>query len=176
MQKFLIVDDDTVFRKRLGRAFRDRGFEVAEAEDFNSAIKTLENFAPEMAVIDLRMPGKSGLELLRELKIRLSGLKVLVLTGYGSIVTALEAVRLGAVHYLTKPATADQILQAFEPGNAVPVKYKAAPVPSLSQVEWEHIQRVMQECSGNVSKASKILGIHRRSLQRKLSKDPGNLK
>ncbi|RIL07566.1 MAG: two-component system response regulator, partial [Proteobacteria bacterium] len=113
---------------------------------------------------------ESGLDLLGEIS-ALSKAKVVVLTGYGSIATAVEAVKLGAVNYLTKPVNADTVLAAFE---------KSAPsrveIPDLAQVEWEHIQRVVNEYNGNISRASKVLGLHRRSLQRKLAKNPGRLK
>lgn len=117
------------------------------------------------------MPGKDGLELIPDmLRIR-PGVRIVVLTGYGSIATALEAVRRGAVHYLQKPADVDDILAAFQgdaPGQSV--RESEAPAPSLDRVEWEHIQRVLADCSGNISEAARRLGIHRRSLQRKLQR------
>src|SRR5262245_17920176 len=109
----LLVDDDDVFRARLARAFRERGFTVAEASDCEEALAISVGAAPRYALVDLRLPSGSGLEVVRALKQRHSSAVVVVLTGYGSIATALEAVRLGAAHYITKPATADEILASF---------------------------------------------------------------
>ncbi|MDH5491913.1 MAG: response regulator, partial [Myxococcales bacterium] len=130
--------------------------------------------SPEHALVDLRMPGRSGLELVQELHALDPTTKIVVLTGYGSIATAIEAVRLGATHYLTKPADVDEILAAFERRDLPPGELPEVPAeaPSLARVEWEHINRVLTECGGNVSQAARRLGIHRRSLQRKLSKYP----
>jgi len=154
----------------------ERGYEVTTAADHDSAVEQARVESPEMAVIDLKMPGKSGLELLRALHEIDPNTKVVVLTGYGSIATAIDAVRLGATYYLAKPADADEILAAFARGQAPPleppdVDYKA---PSLARAEWEHINRVLSDCGGNISEAARRLGIHRRSLQRKLHKYPPN--
>ena len=167
----LIVDDDDVFRTRLAKAFQDRGWEVRDARDAAQALRLARQESPEFAVVDLRMPGASGLEVVRGLHDIDPASRVVMLTGYGSIATAVEAVRAGAVHYLTKPVDIDQILAAFEGKNA-PSSDEAASVPSLARVEWEHIQRVLRDCDGNISQAARMLGLHRRSLQRKLSKDP----
>jgi two-component system response regulator RegA len=169
----LIVEDDAVLRGRLARAFRERGFEVREAADGESALEIARAEPPEQAVVDLRMPGLSGLDVVQGLKEADPSTAVVVLTGYGSIATALEAVRLGATHYLTKPADADEILAAFARGGAqqAPAPDGAQPA-SLARVEWEHINRVLADCGGNVSQAARLLGIHRRSLQRKLAKYP----
>jgi two-component system response regulator RegA len=169
----LIVEDDAVLRVRLARAFRERGYEVREAPDGDAAIELAQADPPEHAVVDLRMPGRSGLEVVQALKEADPSTVIVVLTGYGSIATALEAVRLGATHYLTKPANADEIIAAFARGRSLPVPAtdEASP-PSLARVEWEHINRVLADCGGNVSQAARLLGIHRRSLQRKLSKYP----
>jgi two-component system response regulator RegA len=170
----LVVDDDEAFRKRLVRAFTERGLDARGAEDPEAAIAAATADSPELAVVDLRMPGSSGLDVVRELKAIDPATSIVVLTGYGSIATALQAVRLGATHYLTKPADADEILAAFDPERKPP---DSAPgleheAPSLARAEWEHIQRVLTDCSGNVSHAARVLGVHRRSLQRKLSKRP----
>lgn len=173
-RSILIVDDDDVFRRRLVRAFEDRGFEASGAASFDEAVRQAAEESPELAVVDLKMPGKDGLELVRELKRIDPTTTVLVLTGYGSIPSALEAVRLGAVHYLTKPADAEDILAGFARADLPPDRPPEVPtsVPSLARVEWEHIQRVLADCGGNVSKAARLLGMHRRSLQRKLAKYP----
>ena len=166
----LIVDDDDRFRERLMQAFRERGFETRGAADCDEAIALAGAESPELALVDLRLPGGSGLDLVRELKRLDDTTNVVVLTGYGSIATALDSVRAGATTYLTKPVDADQIVAAFDG----PTSRAAAPhgVPSLARVEWEHIQRVLADCDGNISQAARLLGIHRRSLQRKLSKYP----
>lgn len=170
----LLVDDDDRFRSRTARAFEERGYEVQQAENYDTALAIAENESTELAVVDLRMPGKSGLELVRELHRIDPSTRIIVLTGYGSIATALEAVRLGARHYLTKPADVDELITAFDraPDTATAAEAVKAETPSLARVEWEHIQRVLTDCGGNITKAAEKLGIHRRSLQRKLSKFP----
>ncbi|HRE89101.1 MAG TPA: response regulator [Myxococcota bacterium] len=171
----LIVDDDERLRERLVRAMKDRGLEASGAPDVESALALARVESPELAVIDLRMPGRGGLDLVKELLAIDPTTRVVVLTGYGSIATAIEAMRLGAIHYLQKPANTDEILAAFERGPTPPDAMHDEPtheVPSLARVEWEHIQRVMQDCNNNISQAARLLGLHRRSLQRKLMKDP----
>jgi two-component system response regulator RegA len=156
----------------LARAFRERGFLVWTATNYDEAMRVADGQSFELAVVDLRMPGKSGLELVRDLKRRSPSTKVLVLTGFGSIATAIDAIRLGATNYLPKPADADDILAAFARGEAdveCPPK-TTHEVPSLARAEWEHIHRVLADCGGNISEAARRLGIHRRSLQRKLRK------
>jgi two-component system response regulator RegA len=170
-RRMLLVEDDDVLRRRLARAFRERGFEVREAEGAAAAEREALAAALDHAVVDLRLKDGSGLEVVRALLVRHPSAAVVVLTGYGSIATALEAVRRGARHYLTKPADADEILSALteeRPEAAAP----PTRVPSLARVEWEHINRVLADCGGNVSQAARVLGIHRRSLQRKLAKFP----
>ncbi len=166
----LIVDDDDRFRERLMQAFRERGFDVRGAADVAEAIVAATAESPELALVDLRLPGGSGVDLVRELKTLDATTNVVVLTGYGSIATALDSVRAGATTYLTKPVDADQIVAAFD--GPAPRAAAAHGVPSLARVEWEHIQRVLADCDGNVSQAARLLGLHRRSLQRKLSKYP----
>ncbi len=167
----LLVDDDEVLRARLATALRARGYDVRTAGGVDEATALARQESPELAVVDLRMPGRSGLELLRELLRQDPATRVLVLTGYGSIATAVEATRLGAVGYLQKPADADQIVAAFGAGQGA---VAGAPIetPSLARAEWEHIQRVLSDCGGNISETARRLGIHRRSLQRKLQKYP----
>lgn len=167
----LLVEDDETLRRRFARAFRDRGLVVTEAGSAEEAIAAARSDSPELAVVDLRLPGASGLDFVRELLALDPSTAVVVLTGYGSIATALEAVRLGARHYLTKPADADQVLAALD-GQPQAGSAPQGDVPSLARVEWEHIQRVLQDCNGNVSQAARLLGLHRRSLQRKLLKYP----
>jgi two-component system response regulator RegA len=167
----LLVDDDQVLRERLAQAFRDRGFEVSTAANYDQATAACDAESPELVVVDLRMPGRSGLELVRWLKTRDPSTRVVVLTGYGSIATAIEAIRCGASNYLPKPADADEIIAAFK-SDGIPAVVGQTATPTLARAEWEHMQRVLSDCGGNVSEAARRLGIHRRSLQRKLQKLP----
>ena len=167
--KLLVCDDDRAFRQRLARSLRSRGFTVFEAEDARSALGAVNEFSPDGVVVDMRMPGESGLWLVQHVRERSSATRVVVLTGFGSINTALDAVRLGAVNYLTKPASVDAILAGFFP-ESVPAGTDEQ-LPSLAEVEAEYVHRVLAEHEGNVSQAAKVLGVHRRSLQRRLRKD-----
>jgi two-component system response regulator RegA len=169
----LVVEDDDVLRRVLVSAFRDRGYEAEGAANAAAAIRTAEHDSPEMAVVDLRLAGESGLDVVRRLKAIDPSTAIVVLTGYGSIATALESVRLGAMHYLTKPTDADRILTAFQHGLAARPRDPAPEPPSLARVEWEHLNRVLTDCDGNISEAARQLGMHRRTLQRKLAKQPG---
>lgn len=168
----LVVDDDETFRNQLLRAFRTRGFEARGASDGAEARELAIADSPEYAVVDLRMPKSSGLDVVRMLREVDATTRIVVLTGYGSIATALEAIRAGALHYLTKPADVDDILAAFEMKDEHEGRKPPAEVPTLARVEWEHIHRVLQDCGGNISQAARLLGLHRRSLQRKLAKYP----
>ncbi|MDA8165808.1 MAG: response regulator [Desulfobacteraceae bacterium] len=170
----LVVDDEELFRGRLARAFAKRGLQVFTAADYGQAIEIIGEHRPAMAVIDLKMPGRSGLDLIADGRKIHPGLRCVVLTGYGSIATATEATKLGALYYLPKPADADDILKAFarDPGLRLDLTEDDWQPPSLARMEWEHINRVLRDCDGNISSAAKKLGIHRRSLQRKLQKYP----
>jgi two-component system response regulator RegA len=173
----LVADDDEVFRNRLCRALAQRNWAVDGVGDGDAALAYARDRSPDLVLVDLRMPGKGGLDILQELRAIDSSMIVVVLTGYGSIPTAISAMKLGADHYLSKPADADQILAVYERLKNPPDETPDAPeapetVPSLARVEWEHMQRVLADCAGNVSQAARLLGIHRRSLQRKLSKYP----
>jgi two-component system response regulator RegA len=167
----LVVDDDEVFREVLGRALRERGFEATTAPGGAEAIEVARREAPEYAVVDLRMPGLSGIQVLEALHTIDPATRVLMLTGYGSIATAVEATRRGAIGYLSKPADADEIVAELlgRSGGPTPADIDT---PSLARAEWEHIQRVLTDCDGNVSETARRLGLHRRSLQRKLQKFP----
>jgi two-component system response regulator RegA len=170
----LLVDDDENFRERMARALRDRGHEVHTAASPGEALRLAGEDSPECAVVDLRMPGGSGLDVVSALKSLDPATAIVVLTGYGSIATALEAVRRGALHYLQKPVDADELLAVFaREGLLPPHQLPEEPVaPSLARAEWEHIQRVLTDAGGNVSEAARRLGLHRKSLQRKLQKYP----
>jgi two-component system response regulator RegA len=173
-QAALIIDDDDVFRQALCRAFRLRDWEAYEAGDTAVALAAAREFGPDLAVVDLRLAGESGLDIVRALRALDATISIIMLTGYGSIATALEAVKCGADDYLSKPVDLDQIIAAYESGRDSESAGVRPPIsaPSLGRVEWEHIQRVLNDCGGNVSQAAKVLGLHRRSLQRKLSKYP----
>jgi len=172
----LVVDDDEVFRNRLVRAFSERGFDAHGASDARTALESATAESPEYAVVDLRLPDRNGLEVVKALKALDPGTNIVVLTGYGSIATAIEAVKLGATHYLQKPADVDDILASFARADLPPGARPEVPdvVPSLDRVEWEHINRVLTDCGGNISQAARLLRVHRRSLQRKLAKHPVN--
>jgi two-component system response regulator RegA len=168
----LIVDDDDRLRERLARAFADRGLAVHEASGYAAALDAARAHPIDWAVIDLRMPGPNGLVVVQDLVAVRPAIQIVVVTGYGSIATAVEAMRLGVRDYLTKPAHADQILAAFEADPEAPSEEIEFEIPSLAKVEREHIERVLQECNGNISKAARVLGMHRRTLQYKLAKFP----
>jgi two-component system response regulator RegA len=170
----LVVDDDEVFRTRLARALEDRGLAVTVAGDHPSALAEARRESPELAIVDLKMPGRSGLEVVRDLRALDAGTRMVVLTGYGSIATAVEAIKLGALHYLPKPADCDEILAALgvAVGDGTDGATLEPATPTLARAEWEHIHRVLADCAGNISEAARRLGIHRRSLQRKLGKYP----
>lgn len=168
----LVVDDDERFRTRLLRAFTDRGLAAVGAGDYDQALAAARADSPELAVVDLKLPGQSGLDVVRDLKQLDPTTLVIVLTGYGSIATAVQSVKLGATTYLSKPVDADQILAAFEPSPPGDTAAELPPPQPLARVEWEHIQRVVADCHGNISQAARLLGLHRRSLQRKLAKFP----
>lgn len=170
----LVVDDDEVFRARLCRALMQRNWSADAVESAAGALIYARERGPDLVLVDLRMPEKGGLDILQELRGMDSSMIIIVLTGYGSIPTAISAMKLGADHYLSKPADADQILAVYERLRSAGASEPDAPesVPTLARVEWEHMQRVLSDCGGNVSHAARLLGIHRRSLQRKLSKYP----
>ncbi len=171
----VIVDDDEIFRERLCRAFVKRNWSARAAATGEETVALVKEHQPDLAVVDLRLPGESGLDIVKRIREVDPAIKIIVLTGYGSIANALSAVRLGADHYLSKPADVEQILLTFAnlvAGEKVQTADDRSPVPSLARVEWEHIQRILADCGGNISQTAKRLGMHRRSLQRKLDKYP----
>jgi two-component system response regulator RegA len=168
--RLLLVDDDETFRARLARALGERGFDVVAAGDPAAALSAARQARPAYAVVDLKMPGGSGLDVVRDLAALDPTIRVVVLTGYGSIASAVEAMHRGAHHFLSKPADADEIIAALQ------AERSAAPpapaTPTLARAEWEHLSRILADVGGNVSEAARRLGITRRTLQLKLKKDP----
>ncbi|GAB2712014.1 response regulator transcription factor [Halomonas garicola] len=171
-QRLLIIDDDEMFCHVLSRALGRRGFEVSVAHDADEALALAVEHKPTMATLDLKLEQSSGLKLLPDLLATIPQCRVVVLTGYSSIATAVEAIKLGAVNYLCKPADADDVLSAFEQQQGDPDTEVADNPPSVNRITWEHIQKVLQEHDGNISATARALGMHRRTLQRKLQKRP----
>jgi two-component system response regulator RegA len=175
-RSLLLVDDDDTLRGVLADALAKRGFAVHTAADAATASEIARGTRFDDAVVDLCLPGRSGLKLVESLKLAQPEMRIVVFTGYASIATAVEAIKLGAVHYLTKPADADELVAALiggkNMGAAVPISTEP---PSVDRLEWEHIQRVLGDCDGNVSEAARRLRMHRRTLQRKLKKRPVRL-
>ena len=172
MNNILIVDDDLIFLQVLSRALNKRGFQTFTAPTEAEALElsTIHKF--DKAVLDLKLEHSSGLKLLEKLKAKNSDISIVLLTGYSSISTAVEAIKLGATNYLCKPADADEILQAFNEDNGNANTDITNTPPSVNRLEWEHIQQVLQQHDGNVSATARALGMHRRTLQRKLFKRP----
>ncbi len=169
----LLIDDDQRFRQRMALALRDRGVTVVEAASPSEGLAQLNANAIDAVVTDLRMPEVSGLQFVKELCTRVPETPVVVLTGFGTIATAVEAMRLGVTNYLVKPCNADQLLASLTGDDEeLDEETLAGQTPSLAKVEREHIERVLTECGGNISKAARVLGIHRRTLQYKLAKFP----
>ena len=167
-QAWLLIDDDDAFLQVLQRSLSRQGIDAQIAHGHQEARSALLNGTYQRCVLDLNLAGESGLQLLPELLNMQPDLEILVLTGYGSIATAVEAMRRGALNYLCKPVTVNQLLAGFEPIDAPP-DLRTEP-PSVEEMEWEHIQRVLNENEGNVSATARALNMHRRTLQRKLQK------
>ncbi len=167
----LLVDDDETFRSVLTRVLQRRGFCVQQAGSEAEAVACAEAESPEYAVVDLKLGGDSGLAVVKALHVLDAETRIVVLTGYASIATAIEAIKLGATHYLAKPATAEEIVAAFQRIEGSVEAIDASPM-SVSRVEWEHINRVLAENEGNISATARALKMHRRTLQRKLAKRP----
>ena len=168
----LLVDDDPIFCDALRRALERRGMQAEVAHDVPQAERLAAARPPRYAVLDLRMPGPPGLVLIERLRRLDPAVRIVILTGYASIATAVEAIKLGAVQYLTKPTDAAQILEALHQDEGNPeVEVPEHPL-SVNRLEWEHIQKVLAEHEGNISGAARALGMHRRTLQRKLNKRP----
>ncbi|HET7561586.1 MAG TPA: response regulator transcription factor [Rhodanobacteraceae bacterium] len=170
----LLAEDDGVFAGVMARALHARGFEVGIAEDAESALRITRAIRPRYAVVDLKLGEDSGLALIPLLRAEVPSMRVLLLTGYASIATAVEAIRRGAHDYLAKPVDADAVVRALlddDTGDVDMDELPETPLP-LRRLEWEHIQRTLQECDGNISETARRLRMHRRTLQRKLAKHP----
>ena len=170
----LLVDDDELYCRILSGALKKRGYNVLVAHNVLQALDLIGEIPPEYAVVDLNMPGESGLVLVEKLHQISAACRIVVLTGFASIATAVEAIKLGATHYLAKPVDADEIVAALgkSEGNSE-AEIKEQPM-STKRLEWEHIQKVLMECDGNISATARKLSMHRRTLQRKLAKKPTN--
>lgn len=173
--KILLIDDDLIFRQTLARTLTRRGCVCVEAADSAQALQQLQEHQPDACVLDLRMGDESGLQLLPQLLAVKAELNVLMLTGYSSIATTVEAIKRGAVNYLAKPASADDILRALQNASALAAVEPAMAgndALSVDRLAWEHIQRVLLEEDGNISSTARRLNMHRRTLQRRLGKRP----
>ncbi|MET0328751.1 MAG: response regulator [Luteimonas sp.] len=182
--KGLLVDDDTLYLDALRRAMTRRGIECEVAADPDTALEVAARMAPDFALVDLKLGDASGLSLIEPLRAIRADMRILLVTGYASIATAVDAIKRGADDYLPKPVSADTLQRVLLDMEAV----HGAPVPDrgsesdrldnptmipLHRLEWEHIQQALAETGGNISATARLLGMHRRSLQRKLAKRPG---
>jgi len=171
----LVIDDDATFNAVLSRALMRRGWMVSGATDAAAALAAARAAPPDAAVLDLNLGSSSGLQLIRPLLDIAPACRIVVLTGYASIATAVEAVKLGATQYFAKPIEVDAIVAAFVPAGGDPVASVDPPPAeplSVERLEWEHIQRVLHEHDGNISATARALKMYRRTLQRKLAKHP----
>lgn len=170
----LVIDDDPAFNLVLARALGQRGFEARGATTDEQALELARTHQPEFIVLDLNLGGTSGLRLIRPLLEASPGARILVLTGYASIATAVDAIKLGAVQYLAKPADLDAIITALRAGDADPETTPGGAPMSVDRLEWEHLQRILAEHEGNISATARALRMHRRTLQRKLARPPAD--
>jgi two-component system response regulator RegA len=168
----LVVDDNETFCTTMQRAFGQRGYEVRFAHAVHEAEDLLNSWSPEFALLDLRLPGPGGLTLIPRIKAANPESRVVMLTGYASIATAVEAIKLGADHYLAKPVDAETVEAAFRRAGGDDIVSPCESLLSVHRLEWEHIQRALTEYRGNISATARALHMHRRTLQRKLNKHP----
>jgi len=168
-RSLLIVEDDKSFLQRLARAMEGRGFTVTTAESVADGLAQLETISPAFAVVDMRLEDGNGLEVISALKRRRPDARAIILTGYGNIATAVNAVKLGAVDYLSKPVDADDVVAALIALDGRKAEPPQNPM-SADRVRWEHIQRIYELCGRNVSETARRLNMHRRTLQRILAK------
>ena len=171
---YLIIDDDVIFAEAMARALQRKGFAAEVATDSTRALALIEKQVPNRVILDLKIGNESGLQLLPEIRLHSPQIEVLLLTGYSSISTAVDAIKLGAVQYLCKPVELEDILNAFDQqdqpeGSSSPLR---SDPHSVDRLAWEHIQTVLTQKNGNISATARALGMHRRTLQRKLQKRP----
>lgn len=166
----LVVDDDAPFRNRLARALEKRGFEVVAVGSLAEARSVLKETAPDFAAVDMRLEDGNGLDLVADLRTARPEVRVVMLTGYGNIASAVAAIKSGAIDYLPKPTDADQVEAALRGGESAPLPPPPEEPMSADRVRWEHIQRVFEQCNRNVSETARRLKMHRRTLQRILGK------
>jgi len=172
VKQVLIIDDDEVLRYSLNRALSRHGYQVREAESLAQTQAVLKQHKINWVVLDLRLGDESGLQLAQWILNHDSAISIVIITGYASVSTAVEAIKLGVKDYLIKPVSVEEIINALKKGHADANKpIKRQPL-STKRLEWEHIQKVLLECDGNISHAAKALKMHRRTLQRKLQKKP----
>lgn len=171
-EPILIVDDDEIFCQVLQRALMRRGFYVVICHCLAEAERASGQYNFHKAIVDLKIAQESGLKLIRLLKALNPNTAIIMLTGYSSVSTAVEAIKLGALNYFCKPIDIDEVLNAFSDREELFETKAPISVPSLDRVEWEHIQKALLDCQGNISAAARLLGMHRRTLQRKLYKRP----
>ncbi len=167
-QTVLLVDDDPILRRALQRELEREGFAVEQADGYHAALKLARTTHFDLALVDVQMPEHSGLDVLESLQAQRPRVPVVLMTSYGSIPTAVEGMRLGAVDYLTKPVQADQLIAALKRLPAEPEQR----LTTLARAEWDHLQRALSEARGNISETARRLGVPRRTLQRKLRKTP----
>jgi two-component system response regulator RegA len=174
MAHLLLIDDDAVFLQSLARSLQRKGETVLTASTAQQAMDLLTTEEVDRVVLDLNLAGESGIQLLPQLLHQQPELRVIMLTAYASVVTAVEAIKRGALNYLCKPVTAADVLAAFNEEEAIPASSEADALEavSLDRLEWEHIQRLLVEHQGNISATAHALNMHRRTLQRKLQKRP----
>lgn len=173
MKTILLIEDDDSFRITVAQALQSRGYRISEARSGAEALALLDRSgAPDGILLDMRLGSRHGMDLIALLRSRCPEARLVVLTGYGSIPESMKSLRLGADDYLLKPAGIPSLLAALHGRENREIPATADPPPSLARVEWEHIQRILHDCDGNISRAAKRLGIDRRTLQRKLAKQP----
>jgi len=170
--KGLLVDDDALYLQTLQRSLQRRGITTAIAKDGAEALESARAHSPDFALIDLKLGRESGIDLIAPLRQLCPDVMIVLVTGYASVATAVEAIKRGADNYLLKPTTAEMVLRVLMEDVSTPANPETTMTP-LSRLEWEHIQQAMSETNGNISAAARLLGMHRRSLQRKLAKRPG---
>ena len=171
-ERILLVDDDDAFCYVMQRALTRRGFSVDAFQSSEPAIASIRELGYQKAIVDLKIAQESGLILIKTLKVINPDIEIIMLTGYSSITTAVEAIKLGALNYFCKPVEVDEILQGFSQNIQSSDSFIPEARPSLERMEWEHIQKILNDNDGNISATARILGMHRRTLQRKLQKRP----